>query len=98
MYSQEDILSEKTSSKEISQKTEIRAEPVDEGIFCMICCDNYLEKDILTLKGCKHEFCKNCLVDHLKLKITEGKVFKIPCIDFNCTCVYNDADIQFLGS
>jgi hypothetical protein len=72
MYPQDEIISERASSKQISQETEIRAEPVEEGIYCPICCENYEAKDILTLKGCKHEFCKNCLVDHLKLKITEG--------------------------
>ena len=76
------------SKQEIKSESEysVRCEAVleEDGILCIICCDYYAKSDILTLRGCSHEFCKNCLADHLKLKINEGKVKKIPCIDYQC--------------
>ena len=77
-----EIKSEIKSESEYSIRCE--AVPEEDGILCIICCDYYAKSDIMTLNGCSHEFCKNCLADHLKLKINEGKVKKIPCIDYQC--------------
>ena len=63
--------------------------PVDMG--------EYSERDMFGLK-CAHLQCKYCIQDHLQIKITEGSVLKIPCMEYGCTEVYTNEDIRKFGS
>ena len=64
----------------------------------MICCDYYKLLDMFHLPGCHHEYCKNCMADHLKVKVSDGKVVKIGCMEYKCDQVFTIADIKSFGS
>jgi len=40
---------------------------------CDICCEEFEEEQFFSL-GCGHQFCKECLADHLEANIADGKV------------------------
>lgn len=70
-------------------------EPVSEeepgATLCMICCDYYREKDMFNLAKCEHDkFCKNCMADYLRNKISEAAVFNIPCMHDECQEVFGE--------
>jgi hypothetical protein len=52
-----------------------RVEPIDDdaegAVCCNICCFSYSSQDMFSL-SCKHEFCKNCMSDHLGSKVVDG--------------------------
>jgi hypothetical protein len=79
----------------------VPAVPVDEGAagatLCPICCDYFLEADFFSL-SCKHSYCKNCMADHLRIKIVDGQVHKISCMDFTCNKEFKSEDIKKFGS
>lgn len=83
-------------------KKDDRVIPVAEdhtgAVLCAICCDYYLKKDMFHLPGCNHEYCKNCMADHLKVKVSDGQVVKIGCMDFNCKEIFTADDIKSFGS
>lgn len=66
--------------------------------MCDICCGEYQPTFFFHLPGCSHSYCKNCMSDHLKTKITDGQVLKIKCMDFDCTEEFNQEDIKNFGS
>jgi hypothetical protein len=76
--------------------------PIDENAaganLCMICCYSYAKQDMFHLSTCSHEYCKNCMSDHLKIKVTDGQVVKIGCMDFNCAQLFTQEDIKRFGS
>jgi hypothetical protein len=59
-------------------------QPDPSHVMCDICCESYAPSFFFHLPGCSHSYCKNCMSDHLKTKITDGQVFKIKCMDLEC--------------
>ena len=70
-----DSLRDKSFKLPTVKEEDERIEPVDENVegatMCPICCEYYLQKAMFSL-SCKHEFCKNCMADHLRIKIVDG--------------------------
>ena len=68
-----------------------------EKIMCPVDCDYYKPSDMFGL-SCSHKQCKYCIQDYLQIKITEGSVLKIPCMESGCSEVYTQNDIRIFGS
>jgi len=47
--------------------------------MCDSCYEECPENDFFSL-SCKHEFCKDCFIEHLETNINDGKVMQIPCM------------------
>ena len=65
--------------------------------MCNICCFSYMQNGMFSL-SCAHQFCKNCMSDHLKTKIMDGQVLKINCMSFKCKVEFKSEDIKNFGS
>ena len=50
-----------------------------QGRFCNVCYYEYNEEDFFAL-SCDHEFCVNCVADHLRINIEGGNAMKLPCM------------------
>ena len=70
------------------------AEPCEEGegVVCEVCYYEYLEDDFFAL-SCGHNFCVNCVADHLRINIEAGKALKLPCMQVNCKQKFEAAQI-----
>ena len=66
--------------------------------MCNICIYSFKQSDLYHLPGCDHEYCKNCMAEHLAINIKEGKVLKIKCMDINCPLEFTEDDILNFGS
>ena len=66
--------------------------------MCPICIYSYKKEQFFCLDECKHEYCKNCMAEHLASNIKDGKVKKIRCMDFNCQVEFTEKDVQRFGS
>jgi hypothetical protein len=79
-----------------------QVEPCDENeegaIMCQICTFSYKKEHFFHLPGCNHEFCRNCMGEHLASNIKDGKVVKIKCMDFECQEEFTEKDIHNFGS
>ena len=51
---------------------------------CIICKEILKIENKLLLWDCWDAFCKNCIFEYIKLKIEEGQVLNIPCINHEC--------------
>lgn len=60
---------------------------------CLICIESKSLENFYTLTKTQHEFCKTCLIDHLKEKIMKSDVLSIKCPD-GCGEFIEDSDIQ----
>mmetsp|Transcript_9734 Transcript_9734/g.14675 ORF Transcript_9734/g.14675 Transcript_9734/m.14675 type:complete len:568 (+) Transcript_9734:817-2520(+) len=54
-------------------------------IECTVCWDD--TTDFSTMP-CSHEFCNECIRQHLESNLKEGKSFDILCMDQNCTTLF----------
>ena len=66
-----------TPKKEQYKEAEALEDP-DLGLECKVCYEFYLQEDFYWLE-CKHDFCTNCVIDHLKGAIAT-KTTEIPCM------------------
>ena len=48
--------------------------------------------------SCGHLQCKYCIQDYLMVKVIEGSVIKIPCMEAGCHMEYTAEDIRKFGS
>ena len=64
-----------------------------EGKFCNVCYEYYHEEDFFALK-CGHEFCVNCVADHLRINIEGGNAMKLPCMQQGCKVRFGPEEIQ----
>ena len=63
------------------------------GRFCDVCYEYYNEEDFFALK-CGHEFCVNCVADHLRINIESGNAMKLPCMQQGCKVRFGPDEIQ----
>ena len=52
--------------------------------YCAICCRELLGDKFFFLSGCEHQFCKQCLIEMVTDKITNGQVQHIVCAQTGC--------------
>jgi hypothetical protein len=65
----------------------------DESI-CRICFDNKLIDQMkICLMPCNHQFCRNCVYNHLRINIINGKVLDIPCLYGGCPKTFSSQEI-----
>ena len=57
----------------------------------------YAESEMFGL-SCGHLQCRYCIADHLQIRVEEGSVLKIPCMQVGCSEVYKSEDICKFGS
>lgn len=77
-------------------------EPIAEGqegdenaLTCPICFDMFERNNMATLEKCKHDpICFNCMAQHLRVKILDGKVLGIKCLDYQCDRTFSPAEVQ----
>ena len=54
---------------------------------------------MFNLPTCQHnKFCKNCMGDHLRSNIEDGKVVKLRCMAFDCDAEFKSEDVRSFGS
>ena len=64
---------------------------------CDICYEESDSSTFFSLK-CKHDYCKECMQDHLESHIKDGKVMEIPCMMAGCSQTFSDSDVRRFGS
>lgn len=64
----------------------------NSSYMCIICFEIYCGKYCIKLKNCSHIFCKNCIQQHITIKINENVIKNITCPDLSCnsTITYNE--------
>ncbi len=62
---------------------------------CEICFMEILQDQKYNL-NCKHEFCKECIIEYLKEEIKNARVESISCPDKECKEIFNDSQIKSL--
>ena len=72
--------------------SQINLEPNE--FFCSICYSKYNNSNKFIFL-CKHYFCDNCVKDYFTLKITEGEIHLIKCLNSQCQ---NKPSIDLLES
>ncbi|XP_014483372.1 PREDICTED: E3 ubiquitin-protein ligase RNF14-like [Dinoponera quadriceps] len=60
---------------------------------CDICFDKYMGLKCVELKNCGHVYCKNCIKEYIRVKITENNEI-ILCPTFECKCRIDVNDIK----
>jgi hypothetical protein len=55
-----------------------------EGLSCLIC---QAGDERVTLFGCDHVFCRDCLGEYLRLKVNEAQVLSIRCPQHRCATI-----------
>ena len=65
---------------------------------CPICYSDYPIENIYRLDGCYHSYCRDCLQNHFKLKISERQLRKIDCPDPTCKVIITPSQIKHLVS
>lgn len=54
---------------------------------------------MFNLPKCTHDkFCRNCMADHLRSNVEDGRVVKIKCMAFKCDEEFSAGDVQAFGS
>ena len=69
-------------------------------LTCKICDGDIEFEEIRKIKlPCGHKFCVSCWDDYLREKITNGKVYKISCMEHKCTTVLEEKFVRsIIGS
>ena len=63
---------------------------MDSDVYCPICYTNVITDGLGKNKpeavklSCEHLFCKECVIEQFKSLISEAKVDKLTCLDFEC--------------
>lgn len=62
---------------------------------CEICFDDITQNEVFHL-NCRHNFCKNCIIDYLKEEIKNSRVIKIKCPYHKCDELFTESIIKSL--
>ncbi|XP_070165552.1 E3 ubiquitin-protein ligase RNF14-like isoform X2 [Polyergus mexicanus] len=80
----------------ISYDREQHKKQFDNNFYtCYICFEEYRGLHCIELKNCGHVYCKDCIEEHIRIKINEH-VKIIPCPTLDCSFEINDNDIKTL--
>ncbi|CAK65157.1 unnamed protein product (macronuclear) [Paramecium tetraurelia] len=63
---------------------------------CQICYVDKPKEQFIAPLNCKHDFCSDCLSQHLTQNILKGNVLSITCPQTSCTVAFNDEQIKGL--
>ena len=55
-----------------------------EQRMCDVCYEESEQSTFFGLK-CKHDYCQECIKDHLESNIKDGNVMNIPCLMAGCS-------------
>ncbi|GIX88089.1 e3 ubiquitin-protein ligase RNF14 [Caerostris darwini] len=55
-----------------------------ESHICSICFITKKGFDFVIFKACKHWFCRECITSYFEIKIEEGNIFSLNCLDGEC--------------
>ena len=64
---------------------------------CDICYNEYPDDTFFGL-SCSHDYCQECLSDHLSVNIYDGNVVKIPCMMVGCNQSFEANDVRRFGA
>ncbi|KAM0727733.1 E3 ubiquitin-protein ligase RNF14 [Formica fusca] len=80
----------------ISYDREQHKKQFDNNFYtCYICFEEYRGLHCIELKNCGHVYCKDCIEEHIRIKINEHiKIISCPTLD--CSFEINDNDIKTL--
>ena len=76
----------KERSKKLAEKLELEMNDINEE-NCNICYEK--KENMIGIEECGHKFCEDCHINNLSSHISEGKVFKIPCMSEGCEMTYS---------
>jgi len=63
--------------------------------LCRICCTKNIDtKDEKMRFSCGHRFCLDCVTKYLKMKIKNGDVLKISCLEAGCSKKFSDDEVR----
>ena len=65
---------------------------------CIICEEILNIENQIWFCDCSDKFCKNCIFQYIKLKIEEGQVLNIPCINHECHNLITETKIKSIAS
>jgi len=65
-----------------------------EEITCPVCWEEVKGAEAVTLIGCHHTFCLECVRDHFKVAIFNGKAKDINCLSPGCKIAPSEIQIQ----
>ncbi|XP_077440307.1 E3 ubiquitin-protein ligase RNF14-like [Vanacampus margaritifer] len=63
---------------------------------CAVCFMSYLGSDCVQIEECGHVFCRACLAEFCKLRITEGNVLGVTCAQAGCSALPTQAQVASL--
>ena len=64
---------------------------------CDVCYEESDETSFFGLK-CKHDYCQECMKDHLDSNIQDGNVMEIPCMMVGCSITFTNDNVRKFGS
>lgn len=68
------------------------------SVSCMICQSNLNQVNSVSVPECMDTFCKNCLLEYIKIRIEESQVLSMPCPNHECRAEISEALIKGLVS
>ncbi|XP_022865458.1 probable E3 ubiquitin-protein ligase RNF144A-A [Olea europaea var. sylvestris] len=91
LYAEELQLQESIMASIISSQNP-RTDPISETVvgessrrFCKICIGSKESDEMFTIPGCNHQFCAECISEHVAIKVQETAVVKCPELDCRAT-------------
>ena len=75
---------------------------LDSDVYCPICYTNVITDGLGKNKpeavklSCEHLFCKECVIEQFKSLISEAKLDKLTCLDFECRMPVEEVTILSL--
>lgn len=80
-----------TSYNKIEHKTQFN----ENFHTCPICLEEYIGLKCIELKNCKHICCRNCIQEHIRIRIVES-VYTVLCPTLNCNYEIDVNDVKTL--